>query len=94
MRSAHESFDTDGRLELDGRMVTPPVACGLLAGTLREALLRERRIHEQVVRRDDLRRASRVWLVSSVRGWRVVDLVTQEQAHAPVEQAFRPVSQG
>ena len=55
-------------LELDGRQVTPPVACGLLAGTLRAQLLAEGEIMEQVLRPDDLARASRLWLINSVRG--------------------------
>ncbi len=57
-------------VELEGKLVTPPVACGLLPGTLRERLLADGKIVEGVVRREDLRRADRLWLVNSVRGWR------------------------
>lgn len=57
-------------IELDGRKVTPPVSCGLLAGTFRDELLERGEIEEGVVTLDDLKRASAVWLVNSVRKWR------------------------
>lgn len=56
-------------VRLDGRLVTPPVACGLLGGVYRRHLLDRGRVVEGVVCRDDLRRAERVYLVNSVRGW-------------------------
>jgi len=55
-------------LELDGRMVTPPVRCGLLAGVYRAFLLESGTVSEAVVHRDDLARCTRVCLVNSVRG--------------------------
>ncbi len=55
--------------EIGGRKVTPPVACGLLAGTFREQLLEEGVIEEGVITIDDLRGASRVWIINSVREW-------------------------
>jgi para-aminobenzoate synthetase/4-amino-4-deoxychorismate lyase len=61
-------------VELDGRKVTPPVSCGLLAGTFRDELLAKGEIEEGVVTLDDLRRADSVWLINSVRKWRTVDL--------------------
>ena len=56
-------------LVLGGELVTPPVACGLLAGTFRAELLAAGVIRERVLRREDLVRAEAVWLVNSVRGW-------------------------
>ncbi|MFH0908442.1 MAG: aminodeoxychorismate synthase component I [bacterium] len=50
-------------------LVTPPVTSGLLAGTLRAALLARGRIREQVVSKGDLARADAVYFVNSVRGW-------------------------
>jgi para-aminobenzoate synthetase / 4-amino-4-deoxychorismate lyase len=58
---------------IDGRKVTPPVECGLLAGTFRADLLARGEIVEARIPMDALRRAERVWLVNSVRGW--MDLV-------------------
>lgn len=57
-------------VDLDGARVTPPVACGLLAGTFRAALLAEGRIQERVVYRSDLARCQRLFLINSVRQWR------------------------
>ena len=62
-------------VELDGRKVTPPVSCGLLAGALRAGLLEEGEIEEQVVTFDDIKRADSVWLINSVRKWRPVRLL-------------------
>ncbi|HEX8559623.1 MAG TPA: aminodeoxychorismate synthase component I [Pyrinomonadaceae bacterium] len=55
-------------VELDGRRWTPPRASGLLAGTFRAELLRGGEVAERVLTRADLARASRLWLVNSVRG--------------------------
>ena len=57
-------------LELDGVLVTPPVEAGLLAGVEREELLDAGRVVEETVSVDDLARATGLWLVNSVRGWR------------------------
>jgi len=57
-------------VELDGRKVTPPVSCGLLAGTFRNELLEAGEIEEGIVILDDLKRAEAVWLINSVRKWR------------------------
>ena len=55
--------------EIGGRKLTPPVACGLLAGTFREQLLAEKAVEEAAITLDELRAASRVWLINSVREW-------------------------
>lgn len=62
---------TNGNLvvELEGHRLTPPRVCGLLAGTLRETLLRAGEISERVLKREDLSRATRCWLINGVRGW-------------------------
>jgi len=62
-------------VELDGVRVTPPVACGLLPGTLRAELLARGELVERRVTRDDLARATGVWLINSVRGWMAVRLL-------------------
>ncbi|MBP7830232.1 MAG: aminodeoxychorismate synthase component I [Kiritimatiellae bacterium] len=53
---------------IGGRECTPPVACGLLPGTLRAELLESGQLEERVLRKDDLARAEAVWLINSVRG--------------------------
>jgi para-aminobenzoate synthetase/4-amino-4-deoxychorismate lyase len=57
-------------IERNGRLLTPPIGCGLLNGTLRGALLAdpERKVEEQVLRLADLQNAERVFLGNSVRG--------------------------
>jgi para-aminobenzoate synthetase/4-amino-4-deoxychorismate lyase len=57
-------------VERDGRLLTPPLACGLLNGTLRRALLADPdcAIEEAVLTPVDLESADRVYLGNSVRG--------------------------
>ncbi|MBI5657387.1 MAG: aminodeoxychorismate synthase component I [Geobacter sp.] len=57
-------------LRIDGELLTPPLACGLLAGTLRQELLARGEVRERLLHEDDLCRADEIWLVNSVRGWR------------------------
>jgi para-aminobenzoate synthetase/4-amino-4-deoxychorismate lyase len=56
-------------VEIDGRRVTPPIACGLLPGTLRAELLATGQVSEKVVTIEQLKTAPSFWLVNSVRGW-------------------------
>ena len=56
-------------VEIDGVRVTPPLASGLLGGAFRGELLDSNQIHERVLTRDDVRRASRIWLINSLREW-------------------------
>jgi len=63
-------------LKLDGRLLTPPVSCGLLNGTYRRYLLGCSRLEEQILTVDDLKRAEEVWLINSVRRWQKVRLVS------------------
>jgi len=55
-------------VEVDGKLVTPPVRCGLLPGVYREFLLASGAVSEAVVRRDDVEHCTRLYLVNSVRG--------------------------
>ncbi len=57
-------------VKMGGQLVTPPLACGLLPGVLREELLEQEKITEQLLYPDDIERAEEVWLINSVRGWR------------------------
>lgn len=60
--------------ELEGQRYTPPRDCGLLAGVFRDTLLEQGEISERILRREDLSRATRLWLVNSVREWVDVEL--------------------
>jgi para-aminobenzoate synthetase/4-amino-4-deoxychorismate lyase len=61
-------------LLLDGRWVTPPLACGLLGGIGRAAALQQGRLIEAVVRVDELPRVQAFAFVNSLRGWINADL--------------------
>ena len=55
-------------VEIAGHCLTPPLSCGLLPGVLRQELLASGEIEEGVVTLSDLRRATRLWFINSVRG--------------------------
>jgi para-aminobenzoate synthetase / 4-amino-4-deoxychorismate lyase len=62
-------------LEIDGTLWTPPVRSGILAGTFRERLLEIGEIQEKVLTHSDLKKASKIWFINSVRKWRQVQLI-------------------
>jgi para-aminobenzoate synthetase/4-amino-4-deoxychorismate lyase len=62
-------------VEVGGQRLTPPLACGVLAGVERARAIAEGRAREAVVRLADLRPGQRLWLVSSLRGVREARLV-------------------
>lgn len=67
--------------KLDGRWVTPPLRCGLLAGVGRARALLQGRIQEEaVVRVEDLPRVEALAFVNSLRGWIPAELTGAEQA--------------
>jgi para-aminobenzoate synthetase / 4-amino-4-deoxychorismate lyase len=70
-----ESTIANLAVRLDGVWVTPPIDAGLLPGTYRTVLLREDGLIERPVTVDELRGASKLALLSSVRGWRPAVLV-------------------
>ena len=56
-------------IRLEDELWTTPVACGLLAGVLREKLLETGAISERVLRKSELELAEEVWFINSIRGW-------------------------
>jgi para-aminobenzoate synthetase/4-amino-4-deoxychorismate lyase len=56
-------------VEIDGVRYTPPNSCGLLNGTFRSELLAAGQIRERVLTPADVKGASRLWLINSVREW-------------------------
>jgi len=76
----------------DGIWRTPPVCCGLLPGTCRAQILRERReACEAVLTLDDLVRADSIYLCNSVRGIYAVKLsLEQAQPSATVAASAKP----
>jgi para-aminobenzoate synthetase/4-amino-4-deoxychorismate lyase len=83
-------------IEIDGRLFTPALACGLLPGTLREELLDLPRAaaSEAVLTPQDLIEADRIYLGNSVRGLIRAELIQPgeeaEKARAPAHAAAGP----
>jgi para-aminobenzoate synthetase/4-amino-4-deoxychorismate lyase len=55
--------------QIAGERVTPPVACGLLEGTLRAELLAQGTIRERLLTIPELAAAEQLWFINSLRGW-------------------------
>jgi para-aminobenzoate synthetase/4-amino-4-deoxychorismate lyase len=64
-----ESCRANVVIRKDGKLITPLVGCGLLAGVFREYLLNSGEIEEGLVLVEDLWTADDVFLVNSVRKW-------------------------
>lgn len=60
-------------VNIDGELFTPPIECGLLAGTFRAELLASGEIKERVISVSDLGKCEAVFLVNSLRKWVKVD---------------------
>lgn len=56
-------------VEIAGRKLTPPLECGLLPGVMRAHLLECGEIAEERLTKEDVDRASAIWLINSVRKW-------------------------
>ena len=59
-------------LEIEGKLFTPPITCGLLGGCYRKHLIENGELQERVLTKDDVRRATRVVFINSLRrAWEV-----------------------
>jgi para-aminobenzoate synthetase/4-amino-4-deoxychorismate lyase len=74
-----ESTIANVAVDIDGKLCTPPVSCGLLAGTLRAHLLQQGELIERPIAVEDLLRSPRVLLLNSVRGKWGVEVVRAGQ---------------
>ena len=61
-------------VEINGELFTPPLSCGLLAGTFREYLLETQQIKERVILKDEIQRCTKIFLINSVRKWVEVEI--------------------
>jgi len=59
-------------VELDGKLVTPPIECGLLPGTFRALLIETDQIAERAVPLSRLKECTKIYRVNSVRKWEPV----------------------
>jgi len=62
-------------VELDDKLVTPPLDCGLLGGTMRQHCLARHEVSEKIILLRDLRRATALYTINSVRQWQKAALV-------------------
>jgi para-aminobenzoate synthetase/4-amino-4-deoxychorismate lyase len=60
-----------------GELFTPPITCGLLAGTFREYLLESGQVTERAISIKELGNCGKIFLVNSVRKWIAVELVSR-----------------
>jgi para-aminobenzoate synthetase/4-amino-4-deoxychorismate lyase len=70
-----ESTIANVAVEIDGELCTPPVECGLLAGTFRAALVKEKKLQERIITTEELKQAPKIFLINSLRKWREVQLL-------------------
>lgn len=61
-------------VELNGKLMTPPVKSGLLPGTFRNQLIEDGIVEEAVISLDDLNNITSIWFINSVRKWIKVTL--------------------
>jgi para-aminobenzoate synthetase/4-amino-4-deoxychorismate lyase len=71
-----ESCRANVIIRKDGKLITPGVDCGLLAGVFREQLLQSGEIQEGIVKLGNLQNAEEIFLINSVRKWQKVDEFT------------------
>lgn len=74
-REITESCIANVVVKLKGKLFTPPVNSGLLAGTFRAYLLESKQIEEGVIKLEDLPKCEAIYLINSVRKWQRVNLL-------------------
>jgi len=71
-----------------GRLITPPLACGVLPGVFRRYLLEsDPTAEEKIITVEDLRAAEKVYLCNSVRGLREVKSISFDSSSIPCSKA-------
>jgi para-aminobenzoate synthetase / 4-amino-4-deoxychorismate lyase len=67
-------------IQIEGRLVTPPLSAGVLPGILRQRILVENpNAEERILTLEDLRHADAVYLGNSVRGLRLVESIESSE---------------
>jgi para-aminobenzoate synthetase/4-amino-4-deoxychorismate lyase len=67
-------------VELNGQLLTPPISCGVLAGTFRAHLVETAQVLERTITVDQLRNCTKIFRVNSIRQWQRVDIQEQPSA--------------
>lgn len=71
-----ESTSDNVVVQIQGRLYTPPVSCGLLGGTFRAWLLEQKKVEERVITIHELRQCEKIYLINSIRKWREAEWVS------------------
>ena len=66
-------------VKMNGEFFTPPVECGLLAGTLRAELVASGEVKERILSKQDAARFEAVFLINSLRKWVQVLLINSHR---------------
>jgi para-aminobenzoate synthetase/4-amino-4-deoxychorismate lyase len=61
-------------VELNDQMVTPPISCGVLAGTFRSYLMETGQIQERIIPIDQLKKCTKIYRINSIRMWQRVEI--------------------
>jgi para-aminobenzoate synthetase/4-amino-4-deoxychorismate lyase len=67
-------------VELNGQWLTPPISCGVLAGTFRAHLVETGQVLERKITIDRLRKCAKIFRVNSIRQWQRVEIQEQPAA--------------
>ena len=62
-------------VELEGKLVTPPVSAGLLAGSFRAQLIEAGEIEERTITLAELQSITKIFLINSVRRWVQAEII-------------------
>ncbi len=62
-------------VKMEGKFYTPPISCGLLAGTFREYLIETGQVVERIIRVDEIEKCEKIFFVNSVRKWQRVEII-------------------
>jgi para-aminobenzoate synthetase/4-amino-4-deoxychorismate lyase len=60
--------------EIDGQLVTPPILCGVLAGTFRAHLMETGQVAERTIRLEQLQDCKRLFRINSIRKWQRAEI--------------------
>lgn len=61
-------------VELNGQLYTPPISCGVLAGTFRAYLLETGQVIERIITVDQLASCTKIFRVNSIRRWQIAEI--------------------
>ena len=61
-------------VELNGQWLTPPISCGVLAGTFRAYLVETGQVLEKAITVDQLNKCTKIFRVNSIRKWQRVEI--------------------